>query len=51
MITARYIDRLLAPIRRRITGMVTRALVTGIVEDLQRQNLQLKMHAANPVTI
>lgn len=45
MITSRYIDKLLAPIRRRITGMVTRALVTGIVEDLQRQNLQLKMHA------
>ncbi|WP_447077667.1 phage baseplate assembly protein V [Shewanella algae] len=45
MVTERYIDKLLAPIRRRITGMLTRALVTGIVEDLQRQNLQLKMHA------
>lgn len=44
-LTVRYIDKLLAPIRRRITGMLTRALVTGIVEDLQRQNLQLKMHA------
>ncbi|AZQ10169.1 phage baseplate assembly protein V [Shewanella khirikhana] len=45
MVTERYIDKLLAPIRRRITGMLTRAVVTGIVEDLQRQNLQLKMHA------
>ncbi|OUS51473.1 hypothetical protein BM607_009455 [Shewanella sp. SACH] len=45
MVTERYIDRLLAPLRRRITGMLTRAVVTGIVEDLQRQNLQVKMHA------
>lgn len=45
MVTARYIDRLLAPIKRRITGMLTRAIVTNIVEDLQRQNLQVKMHA------
>lgn len=45
MVTERYIERLLAPIRRRITGMLTRAVVSGIVEDLQRQNLQVKMHA------
>lgn len=45
MVTSRYIDRLLAPIRRRITGMLTRAIVTDIVENLQRQNLQVKMHA------
>ena len=45
MITPRYIDRLLAPIRRRITGMITRALVTDVVENLQRQNIQVKMHA------
>ncbi|MBV7315442.1 phage baseplate assembly protein V [Shewanella sp. NIFS-20-20] len=45
MVTERYIDRLLAPIRRRITGMLTRAIVTDLVEDLQRQNLQVKMHA------
>lgn len=45
MVTETYINRLLAPIRRRITGMLTRAVVSGIVEDLQRQNLQVKMHA------
>lgn len=45
MVSERYIDRLLAPIKRRITGMLTRAVVSGIVEDLQRQNLQMKMHA------
>lgn len=45
MVSERYIDRLLAPIKRRITGMLTRAVVSGIVEDLQRQNLQVKMHA------
>jgi len=45
MITETYINKLLAPIRRRITGMLTRAVVSGIVEDLQRQNLQVKMHA------
>lgn len=44
-VTERYMDRLLAPIKRRITGMLTRAVVSGIVEDLQRQNLQVKMHA------
>lgn len=45
MVSERYIERLLAPIKRRITGMLTRAVVSGIVEDLQRQNLQVKMHA------
>lgn len=45
MVTETYINKLLAPIRRRITGMLTRAVVSGIVEDLQRQNLQVKMHA------
>lgn len=42
---SRYIEKALNPIRRRIIGMLNRALVTGIVEDLQRQNLQVKIHA------
>lgn len=45
MITMRHIEKLLAPIKRRITGMVTRALVSGIVEDLQRQNIQVQIHS------
>lgn len=45
MITERYIQKLLAPIRRKIMGSIGRALVTGIVDDLQRQNLQVKIHA------
>lgn len=45
MVTSRYIEKLLSPIRRKIVGMLSRALVTGIVEDLQRQNLQVKIHA------
>ncbi|PML45212.1 hypothetical protein BCT76_02805 [Vibrio tasmaniensis] len=49
MVTQRYIERLLAPIKRRITGAITRAVVSGVVEDLQRQNLQFKMHADESV--
>ncbi|MFA0001725.1 phage baseplate assembly protein, partial [Vibrio lentus] len=49
MVTQRYIERLLAPIKRRIAGAITRAVVSGVVEDLQRQNLQLKMHADESV--
>ncbi|MEZ8190694.1 phage baseplate assembly protein V [Vibrio sp. 1F279] len=49
MVNQRYIERLLAPIKRRITGAITRAVVSGVVEDLQRQNLQLKMHADESV--
>lgn len=45
MVTLRHIEKLLAPIKRRITGMVTRALVSGIVEDLQRQNVQVQIHS------
>lgn len=45
MVTMRHIEKLLAPIKRRITGMVTRALVSGIVEDLQRQNVQVQIHS------
>ncbi|MEK2041135.1 phage baseplate assembly protein V [Vibrio parahaemolyticus] len=45
MDSQRYIDKLLAPIRRRIIGMVRRALVTGIVEGLQRQNLQVQVNS------
>ncbi|HHC6515878.1 TPA: phage baseplate assembly protein V [Vibrio parahaemolyticus] len=41
----RYVDKALAPIRRRVVGMVSRALVTGVIEDLQRQNLQVKIHS------
>lgn len=44
-LTERMIDKMLAPIRRRITGMLTRALVTGIDDALQRQNLQVQLHA------
>lgn len=39
----RYVEKLLAPVRRRVAGMVRRALVTSIVEDLQRQNLQVQI--------
>lgn len=49
MVNQRYIERLLAPIKRRITGAITRAVVSGVVDDLQRQNLQLKMHADESV--
>ncbi len=41
----RYIEKALNSLRRRIVGMLSRALVTGIVEDLQRQNLQVKIHS------
>ncbi len=41
----RYVDRLLAPIRRRIVGMISRAVITDINDSLKRQNLQLRMHA------
>ncbi|EOW9271473.1 phage baseplate assembly protein V [Vibrio cholerae] len=39
----RYIDRELAPVRRRLRSMANRAQVTGVVESLQRQNLQLQI--------
>lgn len=39
----RYIDRELAPVRRRLRSMANRAKVTGVVESLQRQNLQLQI--------
>lgn len=39
----RYIDRELAPVRRRLRSMANRAQVTGVVENLQRQNLQLQV--------
>ncbi|MFA0157063.1 phage baseplate assembly protein V [Vibrio sp. 10N.261.46.A3] len=45
MITMRHVEKLLSPIKRRITGMVTRALVSGVVEDLQRQNIQVQLHS------
>lgn len=49
MVTERFVQKLLAPIRRRINGAITRAVVSGVVEGLQRQNLQLKMHADESV--
>ncbi|WP_133154067.1 phage baseplate assembly protein V, partial [Vibrio kanaloae] len=45
MITMRHVEKLLSPIKRRITGMVSRALVSGVVEDLQRQNIQVQGHS------
>ncbi|WP_417880315.1 phage baseplate assembly protein V [Vibrio sp.] len=45
MVTERYIQKLLAPIRRKIMGSIGRALVTGVIEDLQRQNIQVQIHA------
>ncbi len=39
----RYVDRELAPVRRRLLAMANRAQVTGVVENLQRQNLQLQV--------
>lgn len=39
----RYIDRLLRPITRRLSAMVVRAVVVEVVEDLQRQGLQVRM--------
>ncbi len=39
----RYIDRLLRPITRRLSAMVVRAVVVDVVEDLQRQGLQVRM--------
>lgn len=45
MVTERYLNKLLAPIRRKITGYISRALVSGVIEDLQRQNIQVQIHA------
>lgn len=42
-IMKRYVDRELAPVRRRLRSMANRAQVTGVVESLQRQNLQLQI--------
>mgnify|MGYP001285177964 CR=1 FL=1 len=42
---SRFVEKLLAPIRRKIIGMVSRAIVTGVVEDLQRQNIQVQIHS------
>lgn len=39
------LDKLLNPLRRQIGQMLTRALVTNIVDSFQRQNIQVKMHA------
>lgn len=39
----RYVERMLRPITRRISSMVVRAVVVEVVEDLQRQGLQLRM--------
>lgn len=36
-------NKLLAPVTRKIQSMIGRAVVTYVSEDLQRQNLQLKM--------
>ncbi|HAS6672783.1 phage baseplate assembly protein [Vibrio parahaemolyticus] len=45
MVTMRYLEKMLSPIKRRIIGMLSRSIVTGIVEDLQRQNLQVSINA------
>ncbi|MBY8111742.1 phage baseplate assembly protein V [Vibrio fluvialis] len=39
----RYVDKALMPLRRKIYSMVGRAIVTGVIEDLQRQNLQIRI--------
>ena len=41
----RTIDKALAPVRRRVSQMLIRALVTSVNEDVQRQTLQVKMRA------
>lgn len=41
----RYVDKLIAPIRRRVIGMVSRAFVTGINDTLKRQNMQIVVHS------
>ncbi|WP_116371657.1 phage baseplate assembly protein V [Marinomonas sp. MED121] len=43
----RAIEKALAPVNRKIRQMLTRSLVTGVVEDLQRQTLQVKMSSAD----
>ncbi|EHA6962338.1 phage baseplate assembly protein V [Vibrio parahaemolyticus] len=45
MVTVKYLEKMLSPIKRRIIGMLSRSIVTGIVEDLQRQNLQVSINA------
>lgn len=44
-LTLRVLDKALAPLRRRVSQMLIRALVTSINEDVQRQTLQVKMRA------
>lgn len=39
----RYVDRMLRPIKRRLSSMVARAIVVDVVEDLQRQGLQVRI--------
>ncbi|EPN2708652.1 phage baseplate assembly protein V [Vibrio cholerae] len=39
----RYVDKVVMPLRRRVYSMLGRALVTGVIEGLQRQNLQLRI--------
>jgi phage baseplate assembly protein V len=41
----RLIDKALAPVKRRISQMLVRALVTSVNEDVKRQTLQVKMRA------
>ncbi|MCW4628289.1 MULTISPECIES: phage baseplate assembly protein V [Marinomonas] len=41
----RLIDKALAPLRRRISQMLVRALVTSVNEGVKRQTLQVKMRA------
>lgn len=44
-LTQRVLDKALAPLRRRVSQMLIRALVTSVNEDAQRQTLQVKMRA------
>ncbi len=44
MVTERFVQKLLAPIRRRLVGMISRAVVTDINDSLKRQNIQIKIH-------
>ncbi|ELL9332596.1 phage baseplate assembly protein V [Vibrio fluvialis] len=41
----RYVDRQLAPVRRRLQSMASRGLVTSVSEDTQRQKLQLVLES------
>ena len=41
----RTIERALAPLRRRISHMLVRALVTSVNDDVKRQTLQVKIRA------